>query len=77
MLRKTDGLLCSYYSETCTVCNLKWRHYVIDGEGLGKTPGIMLDRSKNRIPSSHKYILCIFWYIEHTCLDIKEDNILE
>ena len=35
MLIKTDGLLCSYYSETCTVCNLKWRH-VIDGEGLGK-----------------------------------------
>ena len=77
MLIKPDGLLCSYSSETCTLCNLKWRHYVIDGEGFGKTSGIVLDRSKNRVSSSRKYILCIFWHMGHTCLDIKEDNILE
>lgn len=58
MLKKADGLLCSHYSETCTVCNLKWRHYVIDGEGPGKTPGLTLDRSENnRMPLLHGDIL--------------------
>lgn len=65
MLIKTDGLLCSYYSETCTVCNLKWRHYVMDGEGLGKTPGMMLDRSKTRIPSSQKQSVYLLVYTTH------------
>lgn len=51
-----------FYSETCTACKLKWRHEVIDGEGLGKIPGMVLDRNKTKIPSSHKYILCISWW---------------